>query len=148
MRGRTIHHVYAEDERPAESHEYPPPQRTWRFPRQSRVVATAMLCAAVAFVAALAMHAGPGSGAKSPHSAVVQTGSRLAEGAPVRPVGRAARRSVRRRQPPLRRTTGRRQLPSSALTEEAHAVASSSTAAGATHVAVARAALPEFTFER
>lgn len=185
MRGRVVHHVYAEDEptqelgarlpadegfgaRPPVGEQspgfgdHPLVQSTWRFPRQARVLAMALLGAAIAFVAALAIHAlhggsravvlgrgalagpvrsgsgaGPGISAQSPPQAAAQRRVGVTDGGPVRRRGTARERGrIRRRRPRA-----------SALTEEAHAVASSSIARAAP-VAVARAAGSEFNFER
>lgn len=179
MRGRAVHHVYAEDEQPAESyeeqstvsydeqphasyaegptesHEHPLAQPPWRVGRQGRVVAMALLGAAIAFVAVFAIHAltrpatvvGPGAaGGIGSQSAPVQMRHR-AIGAPLR--GSMSRHTQ-----------------AVALRDEKHAVAHFSTAAVAVTtttttatitaaatttvapVAPARAAGSEFTFER
>jgi hypothetical protein len=193
MRGRVVHHVYAEDEPtrelgarlPADEQspglgarapmeeqspglgarapmeeqspafgDQPLVQSTWRFPRQARAVAMALLGAAIAFVAALAIHAlhggsravvlgrgalagpvrsdsgaGPGIPAQSPHRAAAQMRMSVT-------VRRRARRRIRRSRAPSR-----------ALTGAGHADGSSSTAR-AVSVTVARVAGSEFNFER
>lgn len=187
MRGRTVHHVYAEDEqpgapcdeqpgacdeqpagsydeqpaisydeqpiesydeRPTELHEYPLVQPPWRVQRQGRVVAMALLGAAIAFVVVFAIHA-----LTSPTKAVVPgyAGRAGSQPSPERMSAGVRHRALRA---PLRRST-RRHPPAVALRDEEHAVARFSTAAAATTTATttataapARAAGSEFTFER
>ncbi|HEY7830768.1 MAG TPA: hypothetical protein VIC06_09420 [Solirubrobacteraceae bacterium] len=167
MRGRVVHHVYAEDEPTQELGALPPEdeqsrgfgdyssmQPAWRFSQQSRVVAMALLGAAVAFVAALAIHAlhgGPsavvvgtvtsaaparsdpstGSGvpAQLPHRAAAQTRMSVT-------VRRRARQRIRRSRPPASALTGARRTDGSSSTVPAASVV------------VARAANSEFNFER
>jgi hypothetical protein len=169
MGGRVVHRVYAEDDEDGQTREFdvqppddeqarefgahPPDdeqahwsgdhrstQPAWRFPRQPRVVAMALLGAAVAFVVTLAIHAllasQPQSVAQLPHRVTVNVGEGVPDRAPMKRLARRARPRVMRRRPS-----------SSALTGEARAVAPSSIARAAP-VAVARAVGSEFNFER
>jgi hypothetical protein len=198
MRGRTVHHVYAEDDQPVvsyeeppiesydeqptdsydrpptESHEYPPAQLAWRVRRPVRVVAMALLGAAIAFVVVFAIHAltrpamvvGPREAGRvgsqsapeqTPTSAAVLSRHGASQGARnTRHVLASARgtsgtggaTAVRQKAfgVPSHRVTPR-QRSAVALRGEEHTIARFSTIAAAP-VAPARVAESEFTFER
>lgn len=165
MRRRVVHHVYAEDEPTQELGalspedeqsrrfgDYASMQPARRFHRQSRLVVMALLGAAVAFVAALAIHALRGGPRAVVVGTATPTGPALSDpstAVPAQLPHRAAvqtrmRVTVRRR---ARRRIRRSRAPSSALRGARRADGSSSTARAAS-VVVARAANSEFNFER
>lgn len=164
MRRRVVHHVYADDEPTQELGALPPEdeqsrefgdyasmQPAWRFHRQSRLVVMALLGAAVAFVAALAIHALRDGPRAVVVGTVTPTGPALSDPStvPAQLPRRAAAQTrmsvtVRRR---ARRRIRRSRVPSSALRGATRADGSSSTVRAAS-VVVARAANSEFNFER